>query len=56
LDGIFTLIRATRNESGHPTGRKVDREIVYAHLQVFRAYAKRVVALTDHFSSSTRRP
>ena len=49
LDGVFSLIRATRNEAGHPTGRRIDREIMYAHLQLFRSYARRVVALTEYF-------
>ncbi len=49
LDGVFTLIRATRNQSGHPTGRLVDRDTMFAHLQLFRTYARRVCGLTRFY-------
>lgn len=38
LTGIFDLIRKTRNEVGHPTGRKVEREEAFALLQLFPSY------------------
>ena len=44
-----TLIRATRNQSGHPTGRLVDRDTMFAHLQLFRTYARRVCGLTRFY-------
>jgi hypothetical protein len=38
LAGIFDLIRKTRNEVGHPTGRKIEREEAFALLQLFPSY------------------
>ena len=38
LSGIFDLIRKTRNDAGHPTGRKVEREEAFALLQLFPSY------------------
>ncbi len=54
LNGIFGLLRTTRNESGHPTGRRLDRETTYALLQLFRPHAQRAVALTEHFRQTNR--
>jgi len=38
LSGIFTLIRYSRNEAGHPTGRAIDRGLAYANLLLFPQY------------------
>jgi len=38
IAGIFDLIRKTRNEVGHPTGRKIEREEAFALLQLFPSY------------------
>jgi len=38
LSGIFDLIRKTRNDAGHPTGRRVEREEAFALLQLFPSY------------------
>lgn len=38
LSGIFDLIRKTRNDAGHPTGRSIEREETFALLQLFPAY------------------
>jgi hypothetical protein len=45
LNGIFALIRNTRNEAGHPTGVKLEREEVYGTLTLFPSYVKKVYAL-----------
>jgi hypothetical protein len=50
LDRVFDLIRTTRNDAGHPTGKQIEREAVYANLLLFPGYSKRVYALIDHFS------
>ena len=39
LDAIFHAIRTTRNETGHPTGRVIERVEAYAILQLFPVYA-----------------
>ena len=49
LGGIFTLIRYTRNEAGHPAGRDVDRGIANANLGLFPSYCERVYGLLRHF-------
>jgi shikimate 5-dehydrogenase len=40
LNGIFNLIRLQRNESGHPTGTRPDKDQMYANLIVFIMYCK----------------
>ena len=45
LAGVFELVRKTRNEAGHPTGRSIEREEAEALLLLFPAYAKTVYAL-----------
>jgi len=47
LEGIFQLVRRTRNDAGHPTGRAIDRNETYALLQLFPVYAKSAYALMD---------
>lgn len=52
LTGIFEMIRRNRNEAGHPTGKKVDKEILFSHLQVFIPYCKYVYRLIDYFENN----
>ena len=40
LTGIFQLVRRTRNDAGHPTGVRIEREEAYALLQLFPTYTK----------------
>ena len=47
LSGIFTLIRFSRNDAGHPTGRVIDRDTAHANLLLFPQYCKRVYELLD---------
>jgi len=47
--GIQNLIRIFRNESGHPTGKIIDREQCYVLLNMYIPYAKKVYQLIDHF-------
>lgn len=47
LLGVFEMIRAERNDAGHPTGRIPTREVVFANITVFRGYVKRVYELID---------
>ncbi len=49
LLGIFEMIRNYRNDAGHPSGKSISREQVYANLQVFIAYCKKVYQLKDFF-------
>jgi len=50
LDRVFDLIRTTRNEAGHPTGKRIELETIHANLLLFPSYCKRVYGLINHFS------
>jgi hypothetical protein len=52
LDGIFNLIRITRNDAGHPTGKKIDRTQAFANLRLFIPYCKRIYELIDYFQKN----
>jgi len=48
LEGIFNLIRDTRNEAGHPAlGGEIDQDTVDSHLRLFVPYCKRVYGLIE---------
>jgi hypothetical protein len=47
LTGIFQLVRRTRNDAGHPTGVRIEREEAYALLQLFPTYASSVYELVS---------
>jgi hypothetical protein len=40
LSGAFDLIRKTRNDAGHPTGRQISREEAYSLLLLFPQYCQ----------------
>ena len=42
IDGIYDLIRRTRNEAGHPTGKRMERFETHALLLLFPTYCKTV--------------
>ena len=47
--GILSIIRTFRNQSGHPTGKIMEREQVYVLLQLFIPYCKKMYQLMAHF-------
>ena len=47
IDGIYDLIRRTRNEAGHPTGKRMERYETHALLLLFPTYCKTVNDLMD---------
>ena len=47
--GILSIIRNFRNESGHPTGKIIDREQAYVLLQLFIPYSKKMYQLVEHY-------
>jgi hypothetical protein len=51
FDGIFNLIRVTRNDAGHPTGRKIERDVAFVNLRLFIIYCKKTYELIDYFES-----
>jgi hypothetical protein len=48
--GILSIIRTFRNQSGHPTGRIIDREQAYVLLQLFIPYCKKMYQLMTHYA------
>jgi len=53
LDGVFNIIRITRNDAGHPSGKKIERSLVYVNLQLFVHYLKTVSLLIDWYKNHT---
>jgi hypothetical protein len=47
--GIQSVIRTFRNQSGHPTGKIIDREQAFVLLQLFIPYCKKLYQLMDFF-------
>jgi len=47
--GILSVIRTYRNESGHPSGKIIDREQVFVLLQLVIPYNKKLYQLREHF-------
>jgi hypothetical protein len=47
--GILSIIRTFRNQSGHPTGKILDREQAYVLLQLFVPYCKKMYQLMSHY-------
>ncbi len=49
FDSVLDLLRISRNEAGHPTGKIVSREDQYISLQMFGRYLKRLYDLRNFF-------
>ncbi len=49
LDAIADLIRLTRNEVGHPTGRQIDEDTARVHLTIAPMYLRKMHQLAAHF-------
>ncbi len=47
--GILSVIRTSRNESGHPTGKIIDREQTFVLLQLIIPYCRKQYQLMDYF-------
>jgi hypothetical protein len=45
FDGILSVIRTFRNDSGHPSGKILEREQTYVLLQMFVPYCKKLYQL-----------
>lgn len=54
LDAVANLLRVTRNEAGHPTGRWVDEDTAYTHLQLAARYLQTITSLEAHFRATAR--
>jgi hypothetical protein len=47
--GIISIIRNYRNQSGHPTGKMIDREQMYVLLNLFIPYCKKMYQLMNYY-------
>ena len=47
--GIQSIIRIYRNESGHPTGKVIDREQAFVNLRLFIPFGKMVHYLMNYY-------
>ena len=47
FDGILSVIRTFRNDSGHPSGKILEREQTYVLLQMFVPYCRKIYQLID---------
>ncbi|WP_067826040.1 hypothetical protein [Actinomadura kijaniata] len=53
MDAVADLLRVTRNDAGHPTGRDVDENTAHTHLQMAARYLEKMTALQHHFEALT---
>lgn len=49
--GILSIIRTSRNEAGHPTGKIMDREQTFVLLHLMIPYSKKMYQLKQYFES-----
>jgi hypothetical protein len=52
LIGLFSIIRSTRNDAGHPSGKEIRREPLYSYLVTFPEYLKKVYELINWLSKN----
>jgi hypothetical protein len=56
LNGLFNVLRQSRNSAGQPTAVEIGKGQAFANLQAFILYCKRVYALINYFKENRRRP
>jgi hypothetical protein len=56
VNAVIQLIRQTRNEAGHPTGRRIDREDAFNHLIIYARANKRLYGLMTFFKNGANQP
>ena len=52
LNGVFHIIRRYRNQSGHPSGKKIRREVAFANLQLLPSYVSHINNLIEHLKTN----
>lgn len=52
LSAILDLLRASRNDAGHPTGRSFHRDDCFSALRVFERLARRMYQLKEFFEAN----
>jgi hypothetical protein len=51
LSGLYTMLRYSRDDSGQPTGRPVDREIAHANLLLFPGICKNAYEVIERIGT-----
>ncbi len=46
--GVYQMIRNNRNDAGHPTGKKIDKDSLFANIRVFIPYCKYIYDLKKY--------
>jgi hypothetical protein len=52
VTSVLQLIRLTRNDAGHPTGRVIDRDACFSHLVVYARVHTRLHGLKEFFTTA----
>ena len=52
LNGVFHIIRRYRNQSGHPSSKKITREVAFCNLQLFPSYASHINELIKYLKTN----
>lgn len=52
VNALFAIIRKNRNEAGHPTGKRVDRDELRSMIYVFTNHCKKIYEYIDYFSKN----
>jgi hypothetical protein len=54
ITAILQIIRLTRNDAGHPTGKRVDREDCYQNLVIYANAHRKLHQLKDYFDEQVK--
>ena len=54
MDAVADLLRTSRNDAGHPTGKPIDEGTAHVHLYMGAELLLKMTALTAHFESNAR--
>lgn len=56
LDAVADLLRITRNEAGHPSGKQIDEDTAYTHMQMAARYLQKMTELRAYFEAPAAPP
>lgn len=56
MDAVADLVRVTRNDAGHPSGRRIDEDTAYTHLVLAGVLLVKMVTLARHFEALQATP
>ena len=52
ISGIFELLRNCRNDAGHPTGKRLNKEEVFILLRLFVSYINKIYDMINYFNNN----